>query len=101
MTKQPLIEDVANWLQTKHTTLWGGHWSVTSGDTCKQAAEWFCTQVADFNQWNSCEDCETDLLDEMTSALASVIGKYVPPSEHGIHSDLFSKYIAHKDGTDV
>jgi hypothetical protein len=54
MNNKVSIEDVMAWLQSKHTTMWGGNgWTVTKEDTCRQAADWFVSQINDLYDWKN------------------------------------------------
>lgn len=52
MRSEPMIGYMMDWMRTQHVTMWGGQgWTVTSDDTCRQAAEWLYDQVTDFHEW--------------------------------------------------
>lgn len=90
--------EAMGWLRSKGITMWGGHgWTVTSDDTCKQAAEWFCQQMEEFNSWRKCDGCQSTLIDSLALALTHVIGNYVPVDEQNRWNELLVEYIKYKE----
>lgn len=92
------IEDIENWLLSKHCTMWGGDgWTVTKDDTRRAAATWFVGQINDYQQWRNstyCPDCNNiELVDALALTLVSVIGKYVPVEEQEQWNELLMQYV--------
>lgn len=103
MSSQPVVDDVMQWLQTKHTTMWGGEgWTITKDDTCRRAAEWFVSQINEFQQWRECEGCaDVELVDALAVALVNVIGTYVPVEDQQQWNDLLVQYVQYRGTENV
>lgn len=41
-------EHIKEWLQTKHTALWGRSFMITADDSLEAAAQWFSEQMASY-----------------------------------------------------
>lgn len=60
MENEAMISKIMEWLRSQHVTMWGGKgWTVTSDDTCRQAAEWLYGQVTEFSKWLEAHDSQT------------------------------------------
>lgn len=96
------INDIQDWLRSKHCTMWGGEgWTITKEDTCRKAAEWFVSQINEFQHWRAkeyCEECgDIDLIDALAVNLVTVIGQYVPVEEQEQWNDLLMQYVQYKE----
>lgn len=50
-TVRPLHPYIVEWLQQKHTTLWGEAFTVTEDDRAALAADWLIEQIDSFNAY--------------------------------------------------
>lgn len=46
---------IQHWLREKGVTLWGGYWDVTDKVEGPLAAEWFQTQMEEYEEWKNRE----------------------------------------------
>lgn len=49
-------KSIADWLEQKRATLWGGQWTVTEPAGREMAAAWFRQQMEEWVQWTDKEE---------------------------------------------